>query len=174
MNLNTQILLETRKNDSNGWVDSDGKVHLNGRTTEASNAVIEDRKNNRDYRTAQAPSQRELDMRNGNFNAKNTDGTYAWSNEELISTRETARKNKDTELESAVQKEINRRYAAGEAPEFNPTPKESPKEEPKEEQTVEQKTEETGNFQVGNNTEGSNFIGETDKKRRNLKVFLLD
>ena len=161
-------LTGNKKNDSNGWVDSDGKVHLNGRTTEArSNAAIEDRKNNRDYRTAQAPSQRELDMRNGNFNAKNTDGTYAWSNEELISTRETARKNKDTELESAVQKEINRRYAAGEAPEFNPTPKakETPKEEPKEvEQTVEQKTEENGNFQVGNNTEGSNFIGETDKK----------
>lgn len=126
-------LTGNKKNDSNGWVDSDGKVHLNGRTTEArNNAAIEDRKNNRDYRTAQAPSQRELDMRNGNFNAKNTDGTYAWSNEELISTRETARKNKDTELESAVQKEINRRYAAGEAPEFNPTPKakESPKEEP--------------------------------------------
>ena len=173
-NLPTQYELEhpnltgNKKNDSNGWVDSDGKVHLNGRTTEArNNAVIEDRKNNRDYRTAQAPSQRELDMRNGNFNAKNTDGTYAWSNEELISTRETARKNKDTELETAVQKEINRRYAAGEAPEFNPTPKakESPKEEPKEvEQTVEQKTEEDGKFQVGNNTEGANFIGETDKK----------
>lgn len=158
-------LTGNKKNDSNGWVDSEGKVHLNSRTTEArSNAAEEDRKNNRDYRTAQAPSQRELDMRNGNFNTKNTDGTYSWSNEELISVRETARNNKDKELETAVQKEINRRYAAGEAPEFNPTPK-APKEEPKEvEQTVEQKTEENGNFQVGSNTEGSNFIGETEKK----------
>ena len=158
------ILTGNKKNDSNGWVDSDGKIHLNGVTTEArNNAAIEDRKNNRDYRTAKAPSQRELDMRNGTFNTKNVDGTYTWSNEELISTRETARKNKDTELESAIQKEINRRYAAGEAPEFNPTPK---KEEPKkDEQVVEQKTEkteETGNFQVGSNTDGEGFTDETD------------
>ena len=167
------ILTGNKKNDSNGWVDSDGNVHLNGKTTEArNNAAIEDRENNRDYRTAKAPSQRELDMRNGNFNTKNVDGTYAWSNEELISTRETARKNKDTELEAAVQKEINRRYAAGEAPEFNPTPK-TPKEEPKEvEQTVEQKTEETDEtekFRIGSNTEGENFIGETDRKEETPK-----
>lgn len=158
-----------KRSDSNGWVDSEGKVHLNGRTTEArSNAAQDDIKNNRDYSTAKAPSQRELDMRNGNFNVKNTDGTYTWSNEELISTRETARKNKDTELESAVQKEINRRYAAGEAPEFNPTPKakETPNEEPKE---VEQETEENGGFQIGDNTEGANFIGETDKKEATPK-----
>ena len=58
-------LTGNKKSDSNGWVDSEGKVHLNGRTTEArNNAALEDRKNNRDYRTAQAPSQRELDMRN--------------------------------------------------------------------------------------------------------------
>ena len=107
------IITGNKKNDSNGWVDSDGNVHLNSKATEArNNAAIEDRKNNRDYRTAKAPSQRELDMRNGNFNTKNVDGTYAWSNEELISTRETARKNKDTELEDAVQKEINRRKLA--------------------------------------------------------------
>ena len=162
------ILTGNKKNDSNGWVDSDGNVHLNGITTEArNNAAIEDRENNRDYRTAKAPSQRELDMRNGNFNTKNVDGTYAWSNEELISTRETARKNNDTELEDAVQKEINRRYAAGEAPEFNPTPK---KEEPKEvEQTVEQKTDETEKFRIGSNTEGENFIGETDRKEETPK-----
>lgn len=168
--LERPILTGSKKNDSNGWVDNDGKVHLNGRTTEArNNAAIEDRKNNRDYRTAKAPSQRELDMRNGNFNTKNVDGTYTWSNEELISTRETARKNKDTELEDAVQKEINRRYAAGEAPEFNPTPK-APKEEPKEvEQTVEQKTDETEKFRVGSNTEGENFIGETEKKEETPK-----
>jgi hypothetical protein len=160
-------LTGNKTNDSNGWIDSEGNVHLNSRTTEARNdAALEDIKNNRDYRTAQAPSQRELDMRNGNFNTKNADGTYAWSNEELISTRETARKNKDTELETAVQKEINRRYAAGEAPEFNPTPKkEPPKEEPKKvEQKVEQKTEETGNFHVGSNTNGSDFIGGKDDK----------
>lgn len=167
------ILTGNKKNDSNGWVDNDGNVHLNGITTEArNNAAIEDRKNNRDYRTAKAPSQRELDMRNGNFNTKNVDGTYTWSNEELISTRETARKNKDTELEDAVQKEINRRYAAGEAPEFNPTPK---KEEPKDEQTVEQKTEETEEtdgtekFRVGSNTGVENFIGETDRKEETPK-----
>ena len=164
------ILTGNKKNDSNGWVDSDGKIHLNGVTTEArNNAVIEDRKNNSDYRTAKAPSQRELDMRNGNFNTKNVDGTYTWSNEELISTRETARKNKDTELESAIQKEINRRYAAGEAPEFNPTPK---KEEPKDKQTVEQKTEETdetGNFQVGSNTDDKEFTDETDIKEETPK-----
>ena len=162
------ILTGNKKNDSNGWVDSDGKVHLNGVTTEArNNAAAEDRKNNSDYRTAKAPSQRELDMRNGTFNTKNVDGTYTWSNEELISTRETARKNKDTELESAIQKEINRRYAAGEAPEFNPTPK---KETPKDaEQTVEQKTEETGNFQVGSNTDGKDFTDETDLKEETPK-----
>ena len=57
------ILTGNKKNDSNGWVDSDGNVHLNGKTTEArNNAAIEDRENNRDYRTAKAPSQRELDI----------------------------------------------------------------------------------------------------------------
>lgn len=144
----------SKKDMSSGWVDDEGKVHLNNRTTEARHeAVMDDKKNNRDYRTARAPSQRELDMRNGTFNAKNIDGTYSWSNNELISTREIARNNKDTELEDAVQKEINRRYAAGEAPEFKPAPKE-----------VEQKTEESGSFQIGNNTEGSDFIGKTGKK----------
>lgn len=163
--LDHPILTGSKKDTSSGWVDSEGKVHLNSRTTEARHeAVMDDKENNRDYRTARAPSQRELDMRNGNFNTKNADGTYSWSNEELISTRETARKNKDTELETAVQKEINRRYAAGEAPEFNPTPKkETPKEEPKEE-TVEEKTEVTDKFQIGDNTDGSNFIGGTDNK----------
>lgn len=169
--LDHPVLSGNNLTDENGYIDNDGNVHLNSLYTESrTDAVEEDRKNGADYKTAKAPSQRDLDMRNKKFDTKNADGTYSWSNAELVSARQQARDNNDTELEKALQVEINRRYAAGEAPEFAPS---KPKEEKTTDNKVEDKVkvtenaEDTGNteeFQIGENTEEKDFISETDEK----------
>ena len=157
------------KTDANGYIDNDGNVHLNSASTESrTDAVEEDKKNGSDYRTSKAPSKRELDMRNGKFDEKNTDGNYSWSNDELVAERENARKNNDKELEEALQKEINRRFSTGEAPEFAPK-----KEEPKTEETVEEAEAETestdnGEFQIGDKVEEEETVDtpvEESKKK---------
>ena len=169
--LDHPVFTGNKKTDANGYIDSDGNVHLNSLYTESrTDAVEDDIKNNRDYKTAKAPSQRDLDMKNKKFDTKNADCTYSWSNAELVSARQQARDNNDTELEKALQAEINRRYAAGEAPEFAPS---KPKEEKATDNKVEDKVEVTENaedigsteeFRIGENTEEKDFISETDKK----------
>lgn len=164
--LDHPVLSGNKKTDANGYIDKDGNVHLNSTYNEARAAALEDDvKNDRDYRTAKVLSQREQDMKNKKFDAKNIDDTYSWSNAELVTERQNARDNKDVELEKALQAEINRRYAAGEAPEFGPSKAKNTNEKTEDKMEVEN-AEDTGNterFQVGENTESQDFIGETDK-----------
>lgn len=151
--LDHPVITGNKKTDENGWVDDQGMVHLNSRLTESrSKAAKEDKEQGRDYKTAKAPSQRELDMRNGNFTS--------WSNSELVNARANARTNGDTELEKKLQDEINKRYAAGTAPEFAPAKKEEPKVEKKEEPKAETVKEDNSAFQVGEDMSGEeNFTG---------------
>lgn len=166
--LDHPVLSGNKKTDENGWIDKNGKVHLNGKNTEArSEAAKEDDELGRDYKTVKAPSQRELDMRNGKFDNKNADGTYSWSNSELVSERETARKNGDKELETSLQKEINRRYAAGEAPEFAPKKQEEKTETKIDTETVEDSSD--NGFQIGEDISDKKFTETTDKGKENKK-----
>lgn len=103
-------LTQLKQNYPNGWYDEKTKTyHYNDKATEArSKAAEEDRKENRDYKTAKAPSQYELDLRNGNFDRKTTDGNFVYSYNELVEMRNKYREAGD-EVYKKIQEEINRR-----------------------------------------------------------------
>lgn len=99
-----------RRTDEKGYIDDDGNVHLNSRATEArSKAAEEDRAQNRDYRTAKAPSQYELDMRNKTIDGKTYEGKYVYSDNELNAMRATAESVNDTELIKVIDAELAKR-----------------------------------------------------------------
>ena len=84
--------------DENGWIDNDGKVHLNSRATEARTKAAQEGK---------ALSQFESDLKNGKLDAKDYKGNYVHSFDELVKWRDKNRaEGKDT---SDIQEEINRR-----------------------------------------------------------------
>lgn len=85
--------------DENGWIDNDGKVHLNSRTTEARTKAAQEGK---------ALSQYESDLKNGKFDAKTTDGKYAYSFDQLVEMRDKYRA-EGNDVWKDIQKEINRR-----------------------------------------------------------------
>ena len=85
--------------DENGWIDNDGKVHLNSRTTEARTKAVQEDK---------APSQYESDLKNGKFDAKDTNGNYVYSFDELVEMRDKYR-DAGNDVWKKIQEEINRR-----------------------------------------------------------------
>lgn len=94
--------------DRNGWIDNDGGVHLNSRATEArTKAAQEDKEQGRDSKTAKAPSQYESDLKNGKFDAKDINGNFIYSFDQLVEMRDKLRaEGKDV---TELQKEINSR-----------------------------------------------------------------
>ena len=106
----TTRLDELKKSYPNGWYDEKTKTyHYNDKNTEArSKAAKEDREKGRDYKSAKAPSQRELDLRNGTFSGKNSDGTYTYSYDELVEMRNKYRDAGDP-VYKKIQEEINKR-----------------------------------------------------------------
>lgn len=107
---NAAHLTELQQKYPSGWYDEKTKTyHYNDKATEArSKAAEEDRKEGRDYKTAKAPSQFELDLRNGKFDSKNTDGTYTYSYDELVEMRNKYRDAGDP-VYKKIQAEINKR-----------------------------------------------------------------
>ena len=85
--------------DENGWIDNDGKVHLNSRATEARTKAAQEDK---------APSQFESDLKNGKFDAKDTNGNYVHSFDELVKWRDKYRA-EGNDIWKKIQEEINRR-----------------------------------------------------------------
>ena len=106
----TTRLDELKKSYPNGWYDEKTKTyHYNDKNTEArSKAAKEDKEKGRDYKSAKAPSQRELDLRNGTFSGKNSDGTYTYSYDELVEMRNKYRDAGDP-VYKKIQEEINKR-----------------------------------------------------------------
>lgn len=103
-------LTELQNKYPNGWYDEKSKTyHYNDKNTEArSKAAKEDKEKGRDYKSAKAPSQRELDLRNGTFSGKNSDGTYTYSYNELVEMRNKYREAGDP-VYKKIQAEINKR-----------------------------------------------------------------
>lgn len=103
-------LTKLKQDFPNGWYDEKTKTyHYNDKLTEArSKAAQEDAELGRDYKTAKAPSQYELDLRNGKFDAKTTDGSYVYSYDELVRMRNKYRDAGD-DVYKKIQEEINRR-----------------------------------------------------------------
>lgn len=103
-------LAQLKKSWPNGWYDDKTKTyHYNDKLTEArAKAAEEDQREGRDYKTAKAPSQYELDLRNGRFDAKTTDGKYVYSYQQLVEMRNKYRDAGD-DVYKKIQEEINRR-----------------------------------------------------------------
>ena len=90
----------TRKvTDENGWIDNDGKVHLNSRATEARTKAAQEGK---------ALSQYESDLKNRKFDAKDIKGNYVHSFDELVEMRDKYRA-EGNDIWKDIQGEINRR-----------------------------------------------------------------
>lgn len=85
--------------DENGWIDNDGKVHLNSRVTEAGTKAVQEDK---------ALSQYESDLKNGKFDAKDIKGNYVHSFDELVKWRDKYRAEGNA-IWKDIQEEINRR-----------------------------------------------------------------
>lgn len=71
-------------------------------------AALEDREQGRDYKNSKAASQADLDLRNGKFDAKDINGKYAYSFDQLAKLRDKYRAEGD-DVWKDIQKEINRR-----------------------------------------------------------------
>ena len=104
-------LAELKSSYKDGYYDEKtNEFHYNPKYVEQRSAdAKEDAELGRDYRTAKAPSQAELDKRNGTFDRKGTDGKFVYSYSELVKMRDDARSKGDTELVAKIQKEINGR-----------------------------------------------------------------
>lgn len=105
------VLSGSKRNvtDENGWIDNDGGVHLNSRATEArTKAAQEDKEQGRDYKTAKVLSRYESDLKSGKFDAKTTDGKYAYSFDQLVRMRDEYRAKGD-DVWKEIQEAINRR-----------------------------------------------------------------
>ena len=103
-------LAQLKKDWPDGWYDDKTKeYHYNSKFTEArSKAAQEDLEQGHDYKTAKAPSRYEQDLKEGRFDSKNTDGSYTYSYEELVSMRDKYRTAGD-QVWKKIQEEINRR-----------------------------------------------------------------
>ena len=96
---------EIKQDDKPSKKDTKPEGYAEARTKDAK----EDIEQGRDYNNAKALSAYERYLKERNFNAKDINGNYVFSYKELGEMRNKARKNGDTELEAALQKEINNR-----------------------------------------------------------------
>lgn len=85
--------------DENGWIDNDGGVHLNSRANEARTKAAQEGK---------VLSQFESDLKNGKFDAKDVNGNFVYSFDELVEMRNKYRA-EGNDVWKDIQKEINRR-----------------------------------------------------------------
>lgn len=108
---NLAQLNDLQKKWPDGWLDEKTyDFHYNDKITEdRAKKAEEDKKLGRDYKNGEALSQAQLDKKTGDFNAKDINGNYVYSYQELVEMRNEARKNGDKELEAKVQKIINER-----------------------------------------------------------------
>lgn len=138
----------------NGWYDYKTKTyHYNDKNTEArSKAAKEDLEQGRDYKTAKAPSQYELDLRNGKFDAKGTDGKYVYSYDKLVEMRNKYRDAGD-DVYKKIQAEINSRPEGKAEIAANKKAKEDEAKRKAAEEEARRKAEETSKQSSGKETE---------------------
>ena len=96
---------EIKQDNKPSKSDTKPKGYAEARTKDAK----EDIEQGRDYNNAKALSAYERYLKERNFSAKDINGSYVFSYKKLGEMRNEARKNGDTELEAALQKEINNR-----------------------------------------------------------------
>ena len=96
---------EIKQDDKPSKKDAKPEGYAEARTKDAK----EDIEQGRDYNNAKALSAYERALKERNFSSKDINGNYVFSYKKLGEMRNEARKNGDTELEAALQKEINNR-----------------------------------------------------------------
>ena len=96
---------EIKQDNKPSKSDTKPEGYAEARTKDAK----EDIEQGRDYNNAKALSAYERALKERNFNTKDINGNYVFSYKKLGEMRNKARKNGDTELEAALQKEINNR-----------------------------------------------------------------
>ena len=96
---------EIKQDNKPSKSDTKPEGYAEARTKDAK----EDIEQGRDYNNAKALSAYERALKERNFSAKDINGNYVFSYKKLGEMRNKARKNGDTELEAALQKEINNR-----------------------------------------------------------------
>ena len=96
---------EIKQDNKPSKKDTKPEGYAEARTKDAK----EDIEQGRDYNNAKALSAYERYLKERNFSAKDINGSYVFSYKKLGEMRNEARKNGDTELEAALQKEINNR-----------------------------------------------------------------
>ena len=96
---------EIKQDNKPSKSDTKPEGYAEARTKDAK----EDIEQGRDYKNAKALSAYERYLKERNFSAKDINGSYVFSYKKLGEMRNEARKNGDTELEAALQKEINNR-----------------------------------------------------------------
>lgn len=96
---------EIKQDNKPSKKDTKPEGYAEARTKDAK----EDIEQGRDYKNAKALSAYERYLKERNFSAKDINGSYVFSYKKLGEMRNEARKNGDTELEAALQKEINNR-----------------------------------------------------------------
>ena len=96
---------EIKQDDKPSKKDTKPEGYAEARTKDAK----EDIEQGRDYKNAKALSAYERALKERNFSSKDINGNYVFSYKKLGEMRNEARKNGDTELEAALQKEINNR-----------------------------------------------------------------
>lgn len=96
---------EIKQDDKPSKSDTKPEGYAEARTKDAK----EDIEQGRDYHNAKALSAYERALKERNFSSKDINGNYVFSYKKLGEMRNEARKNGDTELEAALQKEINNR-----------------------------------------------------------------
>ena len=96
---------EIKQDNKPSKKDTKPEGYAEARTKDAK----EDIEQGRDYKNAKALSAYERYLKERNFSTKDINGNYVFSYKKLGEMRNEARKNGDTELEAALQKEINNR-----------------------------------------------------------------
>ena len=96
---------EIKQDNKPSKKDTKPEGYAEARTKDAK----EDIEQGRDYNNAKALSAYERALKERNFSSKDINGNYVFSYKKLGEMRNEARKNGDTELEAALQKEINNR-----------------------------------------------------------------
>lgn len=133
--------------DENGWIDNDGGVHLNSRATEARTKAAQEGK---------ALSQYESDLKNGKFDAKDANGNYAYSFDQLVEMRNKYRA-EGNDVWKKIQEEINRRPEgqAQIAANKKAAAEEEAKRKAEEEEAAKKKEEESKTGDSNGNTESA-------------------
>lgn len=131
--------------DENGWIDNDGKVHLNSRANEARTKAAQEDK---------VLSQYEQDLKNDKFDEKDYKGNFVYSFDQLVEMRDKYRA-EGNDVWKDIQKAINGRPEGQAQIAANKKAAAESKRKAEEEEAAKKKEEESKTSGSNGNTESA-------------------